>query len=575
MHLKVPYMNRKASPLLSFAMIGFSLWVILPSAALAQVIPGPADAGRIRPEEKLIVPDRSQDRQVTVPAVSPAAPIPEGARKIHFTLNSVNIEGATAFTPEELADIYASYIGKKISLDTAYAMAGAITERYRDAGYFLSLAHVPNQSIKKGVIILRVIEGYIGKVELTEEVGDNHVVQGYIDRLTAQRPVKSDEVESFLLRLNDLPGYSFRAVLSPMGKNEEGPTKLILKPAEKDGRGSISFDNYSSRFLGPNELSASYSTSLLPFQQTTVSALTSLPADKLRYGTLGHTVVIAPELTLELNGGITKAYPGYTLKSVDIDSTATSASLSLNYQWIRQRQENLALKFMFDGRDVVSDILGTPLTRDHIRAVRAGATYDASDDWRGYNIANVTLSQGIDGLGASQKDDINLSRPGAAPDFAKLELSLSRLQGITDDWSLLVAASGQLAPGTLYSSEQFGYGGQAFGRAYDASEITGDQGIAGSLELRYSGLNELMGVGQALTLKPYGVYDIGAVWNEATGQPKRESGASAGIGLRFDTAWHQTGNIGLAWPLTRDIATPVYGGGANGPRILLQIGQEF
>jgi hemolysin activation/secretion protein len=220
----------------------------------------------------------------------------------------------------------------------------------------------------------------------------------------------------------------------------------------------------------------------------------------------------------------------------------------MHYQWIRQRQENLALKIMLDSRDVASDILNSPLTRDHIRALRATATYDTSDDWLGYNMANMTISQGIDGFGASKESDLNLSRAGAAPSFTKMELTYQRQQGITKDWSLLAATSGQLASGTLYSSEQFGYGGQAFGRAYDASEITGDEGIDGSLELRYDGLGDW----QPISLQPYGFYDIGTVWTDGADQ----SGSSAGFGLRFATQWHLTGNLGLAFPLTRGVATP-------------------
>jgi hemolysin activation/secretion protein len=569
-------MNCKAAPVLYRAIVGIGLMVAMPSAALAEPpVPGPADVGRIRPEEKIEVPDHSQDQQVKVPTALPPVPVPEAAKAIHFTLKAVHIEGATVFTPEQLADIYAPYIGREITLDIAYVMAGAITERYRHGGYFLSLAYVPDQRIKDGEITIKVIEGYIGDVALPDDVKDHRVVQEYIERLTAQKPVTADEVESFLLRMNDLPGYSFEAVLSPLEQSEAGATKLTLAPAEKSGKGNISFDNFSSRYLGPNELSASYAKSLLPLQQTTVSGLTSLPWNKLRYGMIDHLVTIAPDFSLEVNGGETKAYPGYRLQADDINSISTSESMSLNYQWIRQRQENVSLKFTLDSHDVASDIAGTPLTRDHIRALRAVANFDMSDAWHGNNTATATLSQGIDGLGSSGKNDLDLSRAGAVPDFTKAELSLSRLQGLTNDWSLMVAADGQLASGVLYSSEQFGYGGQAFGRAYDASEITGDDGIAGSLELRYEGLNGLMGDWRQLQLQPYGFYDIGEVWNEAVGQPKRESGASAGMGLRFVTDWHQSGNLGVAFPLTRSIVGPVYGEGNHGPRILLQISQDF
>ena len=170
-----------------------------------------------------------------------------------------------------------------------------------------------------------------------------------------------------------------------------------------------------------------------------------------------------------------------------------------------------------------------------------------------------------------EKGDLNLSRAQATPDFTKAELGLTRLQAITADWSLLASAAGQIASGPLYSVEEFGYGGQAFGRAFDSSEITGDHGLNGSLEVRYNGLK----FSPSVTLQPYGFYDIGEVWNDDIGQVEHASGSSAGFGLRTSTDFGLTSNVGLAFPLTRSIATPIYGQGKNDPRIMLQIGKSF
>src|SRR5690242_13350203 len=120
--------------------VGIGLCVALACAVHAQGLPGPADVGRVKPEERLPPPDRSRDQNVTVPEAAPAPPVPEAAKTIRFTLERVGIEGASVFTPQQLRDIYAPYVGKEITLDVVYAMAAAITARYRDAGYFLSLA---------------------------------------------------------------------------------------------------------------------------------------------------------------------------------------------------------------------------------------------------------------------------------------------------------------------------------------------------------------------------------------------------------------------------------------------------
>ena len=551
-----------------------AFWLAFPSPVSAQTVPSAvppsADVGRFKPEKNLPAPDHADSGEILTSPVLPAAPAPENAKAIHLILKDVQIVGASAFPPDELRDIYAASIGKDITLDTAYNWAAAITQRYRDAGYFLSLAYVPEQRIKNGTIVIKVVEGYIGRVELDEPARHYTVIQRHIDHLLAERPLTSKTVESTLLRLNDLPGYSFSGVLSSLADAEEGAVKLTLVPATKKGNGSITFDNFSSRFLGPNELSASYSKNLLPLQQTTISGLTSLPTNKINYLTLKHSAALTPDLTLDVTGSKTKANPGFDLEQFDIESDSLFLDATLNYQWIRQRHENLALSLTMDGRNSSTDLLDAPFTRDRIRAVRANATYDVTDQWKGYSIASLTVSQGIDGLGSSSAGDTNLSRSQATPDFTKAELSLTRLQGITDEWSLLMAASAQRASGPLYSAEEFGYGGPAFGRAFDASEITGDHGVSASLELRYAAID--LNVAQ---ISPYFFYDIGAVWNDDIAQSSKESGTSAGLGIRATSAMGLSANLGLAWPLTRRAETPIYGQENDEPRIILQITSQF
>ncbi len=548
------------------------LSLLLSTSAYAQIVPGPADVSRVKPEEKKAPLNRSEDQKIQIPSTAPKTAAPDAAKNIHFVLKDVRIEGMTVFSQDAVKESYTSSLDKEVMLEFAWVIADALTKRYRDAGYFLSRAYVPAQEVKDGIIVIKVVEGYIGKVELNDPMAERYVVKQLIASVLQERPAKAQSVESFLLRMNDLPGVSLRAVLSTMenGESKEGAVKLVLEPTKEKGKGSVTFDNFGSRFLGPHELSVDYQTSLLPLQQTSFSLLSSLPTDELKYVTLVHTIPLTPRLTLELNGGITKANPGYTLEAFDVDSKSTSLSAALAYQWIRQREENLALKLKLDARNTDSDLLGTPFVRDRIRALRGSLVYDDSDAWHGTNAVNLTLSKGLEELGANDEGDANLSRAEAEPDFTKFEFSLTRLQALSEEWSLLGSVAGQWADGPLYSSEEFGYGGQAFGRAYDSSEITGDHGLAGSLELRYG----QWGNWQPLSLTPYIFYDIGKVWNEDTGA-RDASGSSAGFGTRFSTFFEISGNIGVAFPLNRDIATPIYGGNPSGPRFSLQISKEF
>lgn len=112
---------------------------------------------------------------------------------------------------------------------------------------------------------------------------------------------------------------------------------------------------------------------------------------------------------------------------------------------------------------------------------------DGADRWDGYTTATVTMSRGLDVFHSSDAGNVLLSRLAANPAFMKFEGMVTRLQDLPGRFSLLATVTGQQTSNILFSSEEFGYGGQTLGRAYDSSEITGDQGLAGGLELRYMG----------------------------------------------------------------------------------------
>ena len=210
------------------------------------------------------------------------------------------------------------------------------------------------------------------------------------------------------------------------------------------------------------------------------------------------------------------------------------------------------------------------LTRDKIRALRLTTTYDVGDHYGGYNTVGLTLSQGIAGMGSSKENDPFTSRAGTKPDFSKMELSYTRQQGITDDVAMVLASTSQWSGGKLYSSEEFGYGGQTFGRAYDSSDILGDYGINGSVELDY---NRWAG-SAPINAQPYVFYDVGKVCSNEASVDCIDA-QSAGLGVRGNAYFDTSYNFGLAYPLDHALVAPIYGQSVNGPRIILQISKSF
>lgn len=559
--------------------IGALIWqslglflLIGPFAEASAQVPGPADASRIEQRLKDIAPP---PLTTLPPAPSPKTKpqnVPPGSEKIHLVLHGVKFEGMTQFTDAQVREDYAEYLGKDTTLDTLWIIAARLTQRYQKAGFLLSRAYVPQQEVGDGPVRIVIIEGYISEVNLDEKARNNRFVRKWVNAIVGKKPLNFKQLESLLLRINDLPGQNYRTVLElPENKDApEGATRLSVVTTEEDVEAQVGIDNYGSVFLGPVQLSEQISGSIIPNQRTTLTLLQASQLSEMKYGSLMQDIPLSYNWGMDLTAGVIGSKPGDSLAIQDIETVSRNLGIGLTYRVIRQREDNLNVRFSYEGRNTRSKILGTELTRDAVRVARVSGNYQGTDNYHGYNLANLVVSQGVSAMGASETGDLNLSRAEARPDFRKIEIALTRLQPLSDDFVLLGSFNGQYANSPLYASEEFGYGGQSFGRAYDSSEITGDHGLSGSLELRYSGLPYV----QSVRLTPYGFYDIGKVWNDDTGQERSISGSSAGFGLRANAVMGISGNIGLAFPITRNIANPIHGNGSN-PRLLLQLSYAY
>jgi hemolysin activation/secretion protein len=501
------------------------------------------------------------------------SPIPKGANDIHLTIRKIKVKGSTIFSDKEFAELYKPYLGKDATLDKLWLIAQEITDLYRQKGYFLSKAYVPKQHIENGDVEINVVEGYIGKVELDEKTANQYIIKQLIARLTSYKPISSNELETILLTLNDLPGISFRAILSAAehSDTEDGIVKLTLIPTPKAPEVNLAFDNYLSKYIGPHEFIASLKTQVLPLQDTVVTTLASTHLSNLKYFVIDHDAYITPELSLDINAGTTTTKPSYTLKAYNIRGSSYFAGVNFNYQFIRLRQQSLGVKFGFDTKNVSNDVLGVQLSKDKLRRINIGANFNNYDSYNGMNALSLTIYKGVQVLAASKKGDSNLSRANANPQFLKSVISASRIQSLPQGITLIGSSLMQLSASDLPSSEEFGYGGQSFGRAFDSSEIIGDNGISASIEARFNNVPSIQV--PHLSLVPYTFIDAGRTWNH--GASRTATAASVGLGMRFGSDIDFTGNIGLAFPLIKKVSTPIYGGSERAPRILLQFNQRF
>jgi len=136
--------------------------------------------------------ERQQSDQT--PAGRPRLPKPQftgpegrGDTKPMFVLHRISITGATAIPHDRLVTAYQPYLGKTVSQADLIAMAAAVSDVYRAAGFHLSRAIVPPQDIKDGLLRVQVIEGSITEVALKGEGAEQFGIRPMLNAVVAER----------------------------------------------------------------------------------------------------------------------------------------------------------------------------------------------------------------------------------------------------------------------------------------------------------------------------------------------------------------------------------------------------
>lgn len=543
--------------------------------------PSSADAGRIEKTIKQSFPQTVKSAPVSIKGNAPFS-APAGADKIKFILKTIEIEGASVFSSDELKTTYADKIGQTISLADVYSIAANMTAKYRNDGYILTQIIVPPQTIDGGVVRLQAVEGKLDqiKVDGPGAQGSNAtIINKYVSELKSKGVLNNTNLEKTLLLINDLPGVTARSVLSP-SNSTTGASDLTIIVERDSLNGTVQIDNFGSRFLGMFEaVGAVNLNSFFGLNERLSAQMAYAPSNQgiepeLLYGELSGAIPIgAYGTTLEANIGKSYTDPGAGLDRFDVIGKSYFSGLKINQPIVRTREMNLSSSLGFDRRSTETKSNVDTFKNDDISSLRLGSHFDYVDTIFSAAVtsANIELSKGLSILGASEKGDRDLSRAAGDPTYSKLTADLSRLERLTNEFSLLVSAKGQMSDAALLSAEEFGLGGASgIGRGYDPSEIVGEDGVGGSLEVRWA---SPYSVSWMDNYSVYGFYDIGKVWNDdaITSSLNEQSLASTGLGVRANINDATRAGFMVALPLTRDVSAE----GDDDPRFYVNFSRDF
>ena len=517
----------------------------------------------------------AQAAGTVAPQNLPAAPQAPAAS---FKLNDLRLNGVKALTNEELQSITAPYIGRDVTLGDLESLAQAITARYKEHGYFLAQAVVPVQTVRDGIVEISVIEGRLGKVDVTvapDAPISEARVRGFLAPLQPGEAVSAPAYERAMLLLSDQPGIR---VTSGLQEGTQGGTTDLSVEVAAGPRWAFTAeaDNHGTKESGRFRVGGT-ARWLSPFgigDNLDVRAMVS-NSNALQFGRVAYE---APIGTSGLRAGVGLARVNYELggefAELGAQGRADVLDFSLNYPLIRQRQQNLFLRLGVDVKNLTDEMNAVDFaSKKRVHGLGLGWTWERRDEvlGGGYWASSGTLYRGDLSIRDEQSRAFDQSVAGHHTEggYTKLSFQLSRLQAIVPNHSLYVSVGGQWASKNLDASEKLSLGGARAVRAYPSGELLVDEGAIGTVEWRWSYNAEFT---------PFVFYDAarGKIVRDPSPfdtSANRHSLRGFGIGL----SWSRPGDFSISATLAwRDGTRPAQtdGGGRN-PRLYVQAQKVF
>jgi hemolysin activation/secretion protein len=468
-------------------------------------------------------------------------------------IRSFRFEGNTAFSNEELAKVTESFTNREITSGELEEARRAVTLHYIDHGYVSSGAVLPDQTPTNGIVIMRIVEGHISRIEVR---GNRWLRDGFLTSRLERwdgPPLNVNTLTEGLQLLRQNPNVrQINAELKPGAAPGEG----VLDARVVDDlpfRVGLQADNHRPPSVGAEEISL-----LLADLNLTGNS----DAFNLRYGIAdsgpdgfdfsGFNNVEA-SYALPLNrfdttiGGhgsrLDTTIVEQPFALLNIDSETVSYGGFLRQPFFQTANHEAAFTIAFDRRQNDTELSGVPFT------VSPGAengrmivsVLRLSQEWLGRSQNQVlalrsTFSIGLDILNATDHPNMQAVVINGTTNFVYVPNGqffswLGQAQYVRRLFNtqnqLIFRLTGQISDKPLLALEQLSIGGAETVRGYRENTLVRDRGIISSLEFRVPVLFNKAGAG-IVDIAPF--FDFGGGWNN-TESPQPTTIYSTGLGL--------------------------------------------
>lgn len=481
----------------------------------------------------------------------------------NILVGAIRVEGAEAIAASSYAPVIDAFVGRELSPEDLRALASAIANVARQRGYGLATAWVPQQQVTNGILRVIIDEGRIDEVRASGAGAAQ--IQRRLAILATGKPIKTAQLERQLLLAGDIAGIRIgKARLQRIA----GRNVLAVNSRREHVEVRAYLDNWGLDAVGPVRLRlvADLNGVIAGDDRLTVGGMVT-PLQPREFGlvSLGYAKDLGTGGTqVTFNGYYAKTRPSGALKNRDVVARNGFVSAGVSHPFIRGRAASLWAYLEFSVFDASHSQNEVTFRDDRISSL-AASLYGVTRWGKNRLRSRIGVTQGMNLFGATRRGDPKVSRRDADGTFTAMEFWTAYDRPLSTKFSVELQAQGQVSLQPLLASEELGLGGRYFLRGYDYREAAGDEGIAGSAELRYD-------LGKQLAARDAELYifaDAGKVRNRNQGFGSG-SLASAGGGVRLWLGKHLETGLELGFPL-RD--GPVRGAGE--PRVSVTVAGRF
>jgi hemolysin activation/secretion protein len=383
-----------------------------------------------------------------------------------FVLRAVAIDGSR-LDKALLERAVQPFAGQTLDAEGVARLRVAVASAYAGSPWALPIVSLDISEASRGVVRITAIEGRVSHIQLKGDVrdGDTLLLQTYAAALMAETPLGRARAERYLSLIGDIPGVTVATRANP-GRTPGG-VDLDMTVKRQRWAFDLGIDTRGSRVLGRTQFvgSAALNGAFRMGDQTRVTVILPAEVERFQYLSLSH------RQPLGFDGAAVTGSLGYlrTRPPNGVAGDAVTGGLNASWPMIRSYRTNLVLTAGIDGVNSDQAVFGERIATERTRVVRASAAGSRVGE-RSTVSASLTLSQGLDGLGARAVSGLT------DLDFRKINARIEATRALGSSVRLTAAATGQHSPDAAPSSEQFALGGADFGRGFPTALVAGDSG---------------------------------------------------------------------------------------------------